>query len=251
MLDHYDALYLSPHLDDAALSCGGRIAQATSAGQTALIVTVMAGDPSSGGVSDYVESLHTRWQLADDAAAQRRAEDAAACAILGADYLHLTVPDCIYRLHPVNGAPLYLSDDDIFGDVHPAERPLAQQIAGYFIDLPSARERFAPLTVGHHVDHILVRWAAESAWGGLRYYEDYPYAQSSAAVERVLSAEEVLWRSLVVALDEASLRRKTDAIAAFQSQLSTFFRNRADLDAQVRTYAAKIGGERVWWKGDQ
>jgi LmbE family N-acetylglucosaminyl deacetylase len=248
MLDHYDALYLAPHLDDAALSCGGRIAQATAAGQTALVVTVMAGDPSFSGVSDYVESLHTRWQLADDAAARRRAEDAAACAILGADYLHLTVPDCIYRRHPEGGAALYLSDDDIFGDIHPAELGLVQQISAHLAELPSCRERFVPLAVGHHVDHILVRWAAESAWGDLRYYEDYPYAQSSAAVERVLSAEEVLWRSLVYKLDAASLQRKTDAIAAFKSQLSTFFRDRADLDAQVRGFAAATGGERVWMR---
>ncbi|MEZ4728018.1 MAG: PIG-L family deacetylase [Caldilineaceae bacterium] len=41
----YDAIYLSPHLDDVALSCGGQIFGATRTGQRVLIVTITAGDP--------------------------------------------------------------------------------------------------------------------------------------------------------------------------------------------------------------
>jgi LmbE family N-acetylglucosaminyl deacetylase len=110
----YDAIYLAPHLDDAALSCGGQILDRTRAGQRVLVVTVMAGDPPTDAENDYIRSLHARWELERDAAAQRRAEDSAACAILGADFLHWSIPDCIYRLHPATGAPLYVSDDDIF-----------------------------------------------------------------------------------------------------------------------------------------
>ena len=92
-MEHYDALYLSPHLDDAALSCGGQIVQATRCGARVLIVTVMAGDPPVDAENDYIASLHARWELDRDAAAQRRAEDLAACALLGADALPLDVPD--------------------------------------------------------------------------------------------------------------------------------------------------------------
>ena len=73
-MEHYDALYLSPHLDDAALSCGGQIAQATRRGARVLIVTVMAGDPPVDVENAYIASLHTRWELGRDAASQRRAE---------------------------------------------------------------------------------------------------------------------------------------------------------------------------------
>ena len=125
------ALYLSPHLDDAVLSCGGLIARQVQAGERALVLTVMAGDPQEDVENDYIHSLHERWALGRDAAAQRRAEDIAACAILGADPLHWSLPDCIYRLHPVDGRLLYVSDDDIFGDVHPspaAFKALAEKI---------------------------------------------------------------------------------------------------------------------------
>jgi LmbE family N-acetylglucosaminyl deacetylase len=145
----YDAIFLAPHLDDAALSCGGQISQRTRAGQRVLIVTVMAGDPPTDAENDYIRSLHARWELERDATAQRRAEDSAACAILGADFLHWPVPDCIYRLHPATGAPLYVSDDDIFGDVHPAEAPLAGEIARLLAALPAHGHCYAPLTVGH------------------------------------------------------------------------------------------------------
>lgn len=245
-MEHYDALYLSPHLDDAALSCGGQIAQATRRGARVLIVTVMAGDPPVDAENDYIASLHARWELDRDAAAQRRAEDLAACALLGADALPLDVPDCIYRLDPASGAPLYVSDADIFGDIHPAEALLVARIAGLLRGLPAATQVYAPLTVGHHVDHLLVRAAAEQVWGdALRYYEDYPYAQQPGKLDAVLG-DAAGWRSTIIPLNAADLDAKCDAISAFRSQLSTFFAGRADLEAQVKGFAGKVGGERVW-----
>jgi LmbE family N-acetylglucosaminyl deacetylase len=83
------AVYLSPHLDDAALSCGGQIAQQTAAGLPVLIVTLMAGDPPARPLSPFAQQLHTRWQLHDapTAVAARRAEDTAACRHLAAEYV--------------------------------------------------------------------------------------------------------------------------------------------------------------------
>ena len=200
----------------------------------------MAGDPPVDAGHDYIASLHARWELDRDAATQRRAEDLAASALLCAAALHLDAPDCIYRLDPASGAPLHVSDADIFGDTHPAETLLVAHIAG----LPAAAV-YAPLTVGHLVDHLLVR-AAEQVWGSrLRYYEDYLYAQQPGKLDAVLG-DAAGWRAKVIALAAAALAVKCDAISAFRSQLSTFFRDRADLDAHVKGYAAGVGGERVW-----
>ena len=248
MRTHYNAIYLSPHLDDAALSCGGQIFQQTAAGQHVLIVTVMAGSADPAHQSAYIDMLHTRWELVEDAAAERRAEDIAACAILGADYLHLAVPDCIYRFHPVTGTPLYLSDADIFGDVHPAEAHLLEDLVTRLRSLPRHDQIYAPLTVGHHVDHLLVRAAAEQAGrAGLLYYEDYPYAQKPGLLKQVF-AERIRssWQAEVLPIGDAGLRAKYDAIWAFRSQLSTFFGDRADLEQQVGEYTRQTGGERLW-----
>ena len=79
-----DWIYLSPHLDDAVFSCGGRIALQVRAGRRVWVVTVCAGSPG-GPLSDYAQVLHTYWGLAEtDAPAARREEDRAALARLGA-----------------------------------------------------------------------------------------------------------------------------------------------------------------------
>jgi LmbE family N-acetylglucosaminyl deacetylase len=246
---HYDAIYLSPHLDDAALSCGGQIYAATQAGARVLIVTITAGDPVAP-VSTYAASLHARWELID-ATEARRQEDMAACAILGAEPHHWDVPDCIYRVDE-DGAPFYLSDADIFGAVAPAEMALVARLAEQMRALPRAMQVLVPLTVGHHVDHQLVRLAAEEAFdpATLLYYEDYPYAQQPESVAQTLAQtdgrSDARWVERVVALDNSALAAKYEAIATFCSQLSTFFRDRADLEAQVGGYARSVGGERQW-----
>jgi LmbE family N-acetylglucosaminyl deacetylase len=244
----YDTLYLSPHLDDAALSCGGSIAAQTRAGGRVLIVTITAGDPPAQ-VSEYAASLHQRWELIANATAARRAEDLAACAILGADALHWDLPDCIYRLDR-HGVPFYVSDADIFGDVAPAEMGLVADLAARMADLPPAAQVVAPLCVGHHVDHWLTRLAAEQAFGpaALEYYEDYPYAQQPGAVAAALGQPAAEWTARVIPLTGADLAIKYDAVAAYVSQLSTFFQDRSHLEAQIGGYAAHIGGEQRWWR---
>jgi LmbE family N-acetylglucosaminyl deacetylase len=245
--EHYHTIYLSPHLDDAVLSCGGQIFQQTDAGQRVLIVTITAGDPPLESFSAYVQSLHERWQLATDAVAARRAEDLAANHILGADALHWSLPDCIYRFELASKMPLYGSDDDIFGDIHPSERRLVEELAEQLGELPPHDQLFAPLVIGHHVDHQLTRLAAERCAGeNLFYYEDYPYAQKPGALELVIPPGSPAWQAEPIALTEAALQAKIEAILAFRSQLSTFFVDRADLERQVRGYAASAGGERIW-----
>lgn len=244
----YDAIYLSPHLDDVALSCGGQVFGATRAGQRVLIVTITAGDPPPSTVSSYAQSLHDRWELLTDAVAARRAEDLAANEILGADTLHWSLPDCIYRYHPTTGAALYLSDPDIFGEVHPAEAPLVATLSEQMATLPAHKQLYVPLTIGHHVDHQLTRIAAERVFRvpSLAYYEDYPYAQQPDALAKTLPPDSPIWQAKVIALDEAAIRAKIAAIAAFKSQFSTFFTDHADLERQIRTFTATVGGERVW-----
>ncbi|MCL4262878.1 MAG: PIG-L family deacetylase [Anaerolineae bacterium] len=240
----YDAIYLSPHLDDAALSCGGQIAQQTAVGQHILIVTIMAGDPAVVEFSEYARELHGRWQLAHDAVTARRAEDINACAILRAAYQHGDIPDCIYRVDQ-NGRALYTNWEQITGSIHPAEQLLVTSLAEQFATLPACKKVVAPLAVGSHVDHQIVRQAAEHCFGrNLFYYEDYPYAREQEAVTAVISPS--AWHSQTIPLTAADIAVKIEAIAAYTSQLSTFFNGRVDLEQQIHHHAAMVGGERLW-----
>lgn len=250
---HYDFIYLSPHLDDAALSCGGQIYQRVQAGAAVLVLTVMAGDPPGTRVSDYAASFHERWAVGVDAVSRRREEDRAACAILGAEAVHWTVPDCIYREGPLPGASpvgerrgcYYRSDREIFGEVHPAEEALLQELSAAFFKLPPA-QIIVPLAAGHHVDHRIVRIAAEQAWPPQRlaYYEDYPYVRDRQALAHALAQDQ--WRDEVVPLTPAALAAKCRAILAYRSQLGGFVDGEEDITQQVGAYAHQRGGEVLW-----
>lgn len=208
-------VYLSPHLDDAALSCGGQIAQHARRGERVLVVTVFAGDvPAEAARTGFVQELHARWGAGQNPPAARRAEDVEACRILGAEAIHLGFPDCVYRLGRMGG-PLYPTREAIFGEAAPVETPLVDEIASALGRLVAkvwpevaglargVRCRgamvYLPLTAGHHVDHQIVRaagerWTESQVANGLRiaYYEDYPYAESPEEVGSALDGHPTL-----------------------------------------------------------
>lgn len=243
MKDYYDAIYLSPHLDDAALSCGGQIYGQTSRGKSVLIVTVMAGDAPPDMRSPIIEELHGRWRLPQEAAAARRAEDQTACRLLGADWQHWHVPDCVYRREPFTGAALYPTWEAVIGGVHQADEALAADLAARLADLPGRGRLLSPMGIGSHADHLLVKMAAQALGGqGLAFYEDYPYAAAQSP-----DGNDDQWRLEIIPLRPADLDARFEAIAAYQSQLSSFFHDRADLEQQVGDFVKCAGGERIWY----
>lgn len=245
---NYDAIYLSPHLDDVALSCGGQIFLQTQRGQRVLVVTIAAGEPQTNIRSTFAEFLHHNWGFsASEAVAMRRAEDDAACAHLGAEAMHWHLPDAIYRLHPQSDAPLYTSDEDIFGPVHCSEDGLVDDIARFLTSLPAATRVVAPLAIGNHVDHQLVHAAAARVWQtDLLYYEDYPYVQRHPQELARRTQPASAWRSYLIPLTHAALSARLAATRAYTSQLSSLFNDDADLEASIRAQVAQTGGERLW-----
>jgi LmbE family N-acetylglucosaminyl deacetylase len=244
----YKAIYLSPHLDDAALSCGGQIYQETANRPPILIVTLMAGEPTADGpLSEFAQELHQRWELARNAVQVRRAEDVVACQILKADYLHWSVPDCVYRSDPANGEPCYPTWESVITTMHPADEVVVEWLTHYLRQLPAADQIYAPLTAGNHVDHRLTRLAAERVFGDrLIYYEDYPYAAEEGAVTAVLTPAPDHWQPTIITLSATAVQTKIDAIWAYVSQRSTFFATREDLEAKIKSYTDQVSGERQW-----
>jgi LmbE family N-acetylglucosaminyl deacetylase len=243
----YGAVFLSPHLDDVALSCGGTIHQMTQRGTAVLVVSITTGDPPQGEISPFSENLHSRWQLAAGAIAERRSEDVKACMTLGADWLHWQVPDCIYRRNPENSKPLYASEEALFGLLDPSEMDLVINLAQQFDSLPSHDSIYVPLAVGNHVDHQITRLAAETQWDArsLFCYEEYPYSQVDSRITSALD-DEGRWRTNVVRLEAQDIEARVRAIACYRSQISTFFTDLADMSDQVHRHIQKVGGERYW-----
>ncbi len=242
-----DWIYLSPHLDDAVFSCGGRIALQARMGVSVWVVTVFAGSPD-GPLSDFALLLQTGWGLAErDAPAARREEDREALALLGATPVHGDFHDCIYRRSP-DGHFLYPDWASLWGPIAPEEAALTEALAQRLGALPSSAVWVVPLGAGRHVDHRHLRQAAEMTGRACLYYEDYPYADDEEAVRSALG--EGKWDAEVIFLDEAVLEAKTAAALCYRSQISSFWADEADLVDRFRAYAQRIGGgrpaERYW-----
>ncbi|NTV62512.1 MAG: PIG-L family deacetylase [Oscillochloris sp.] len=253
----YDHIYLSPHLDDAALSCGGSIARFIAADQTVLVVNICAGSPPSAGpFSPFATQLHAQWGLPPDEAVRRRiGEDIAALETLGADCLLLDLLDAIYRLPDAYG-----DNATLFGAVAPND-PLVEQLRSQISALAArfpAAIFYAPLGVGQHVDHQATYAAAASlshSGMSLAFYEDFPYVAVAGALDRRLAqvGGSAIFLSSVTDID-ASLARKISAIESYTSQISTLFGDLVGMARSVTAYAeglrpeVGIYGERIWMK---
>jgi LmbE family N-acetylglucosaminyl deacetylase len=246
-------IYISPHLDDVALSCGGLVWEQRRAGVPVSIWTVCAGDPPPGPLSPFAESLHTRWQTGVDTVALRRREDIAACAELGAVFRHLRVPDCIYRRGSVSQEALYASEAEIMGEIKPEEAGLVDRLCAELLEvLPDQAVLVSPLTLGGHVDHRLTRTIVEKAlqakhpagWE-LWYYADYPYVRSELQILADLQRN-LAWKLHAFSVSEDGLQAWLRAVAAYSSQISTFWHDFDTMRADLRVYAQQAGGIRLW-----
>lgn len=266
MANSYQHVYLSPHYDDVSLSCGGTVHRQTQAGETVLVVTVCAAPPAPGEpLSPLTQSLHARWGDPADVVATRRAEDQVSVAILGADFQRLDFKDCIYRGRPQAGEWYYNSDADIFGTIYPAEKSLSDEITQAVIELVPKEKPliYAPLSVGHHVDHQLTHvaaWQLHQVGYTVSFYEDYPYADPEYRphdgnnlhpLQTTLAAlQTAKLQPQLRFLSEANLVAKIDSIRAYASQLEMLFGTDAKMAARVRNYALQVGAgqlaERIW-----
>jgi LmbE family N-acetylglucosaminyl deacetylase len=248
--DRFTHIYLSPHLDDVALSCGGRIWQQARAGEHVAVVTVFAAAPDADAqLSPYARELHVRWGGSADAVETRQREDQRALSILGAEPLHWPYADCIYRRAPGGDFP-YAGEEALWGAIHPSETTLVPELAEQLraLSLRMGGTLYAPLAVGGHVDHRIVRQAAERAERPLTCYEDFPYAEAPGAVDAALTGGE--WRAELVTLSQEALEAKIAAIARYRSQISTFWGSETAMAAALRASAERTGNgrpaERYW-----
>ena len=274
-----DAVFISPHLDDAALSCGGAIAHLVAAGVRVTVVTVFTGDqPAGESLSGLARRAHASWGIGEQPLSARRDEDIAAMELLGARAEHLGLLDAIYR-RSVSGEALYAD---------PLGAPAAEDVKHFLPQLVAALEAsalglasevrvFCPESTGGHVDHTLVRTAVEQIVDAERivYYNEFPYsarpgvsaggpgdAAAFAEFTLPLTAEEVDARIAAVACYASQLRglfpseaeRLREIASARIPVVGRHLARPADVAASrermakaVRGDIAMRGGERYWW----
>lgn len=230
-------IYLSPHLDDVALSCGGLLWEQAQAGDRPQIWTICAGDPPLGPLSPFAAALQNRWETGAAASHQRRQEDINACRILQAEYRHFPLPDCIYRRDEGESGYLYTSEESLFGALDKRDLGLVEGLKDELAQaLPDKAQLVCPLSVGGHVDHRLTRLAAERLGGVYWYYADYPYILDHG--DQLAQFISPNWQEIWFPISNAGMKAWQAAVAAHRSQISTFWPDleamRAALDAYVR-----------------
>jgi LmbE family N-acetylglucosaminyl deacetylase len=141
--------------------------------------------------------------------------------------------------------------------MHPSEVRLVSQLTAIVDGLSTSAEvvMYAPLAVGNHVDHQLVRDSLLGAHNCSRqvvFYEDYPYVDVPGALTRALTTLGTReWESELSSLDESCLKAKIMAIAAYQSQMATLFGGQKAMAERVRQYSRAVSpdqgfAERYW-----
>lgn len=238
-------IFLSPHLDDVVLSCGGMIAELGNSRQAVEVWTICAGDPPPGPLSPLAQVLHSRWNLEVNPVAVRREEDRRSCAHLGATPRHFDIPDCIYRRDPFSGEPLIQKNEDLFQPLPAVEQPLVEEVRQLLVHhLPPRARLVVPLTMGGHIDHHLVRQAAETLNRPLWFYADFPYVvQSQNDKEEWIDTE---WEALEQTISDKSLDRWQKAVAEHESQISTFWGTLAEMRKSIGDYRDSGGGRTLW-----
>jgi LmbE family N-acetylglucosaminyl deacetylase len=225
------ALFISPHLDDAAFSCGATLARlAAEKWQTILCTVFTKSVPRAEGFALACQ-LDKGLSAEIDYMKLRRAEDCRAAKILNAsEVLHLNFAEAPHRG--------YESAAELFAGLKEADemwRHVAEHLA-LLDDIHQPDLIFAPQGLGDHVDH---RQTVRAVRGSLAsekicWYRDAPYAirQPNA------SANDLPFDDLSeMPLDVSPyLERKIAACAAYASQIDFQFGGADKLKEVLRRF---------------
>lgn len=227
------ALFISPHLDDVAFSCGGTLARLSGEGwRTVLVTTFTRSVPDPAG---FALACQLDKGLPPDAdyMALRREEDEKFAARAGVDeLLHLDYPEAPHRGY--ESAPELFSGvrdgDEVWGELSGELASLAEKY--------SPGTTFVPQGLGDHVDHRqVIRAVLERAElpGSVLWYRDTPYAiRNPQARPSPLLPPKLTETSVDIS---RYLDTKLTAAAAYTSQLGFQFGGEEGLRSSLSGFA--------------
>lgn len=230
------ALFLSPHLDDVAFSCGGTVARLAALGWRCIVATVFTRSVARPTGFALACQLDKGLGPDVDYLALRRDEDRAFALAVDAETAWFDLPEAPHRG--------YASAAALFGPPRAADAigPAVDACITACLDSTRPAQVFAPLGLGDHVDHVqVVRSVRRSVRDvPVAWYRDTPYALRVAADPASDGA------TLAVALDAPSLAAKLAGCAGYRTQLAFQFGGvesmQTALVAHARAEALAAGG---------
>jgi LmbE family N-acetylglucosaminyl deacetylase len=222
---------LSPHLDDAVLSCGALLTAASRRLPVTVLTFFTEAGPPPHTLSARRYLKLTGSTDAYDLYASRRAEDREVLGQLGVSWHHLGLPDGQFRRKPGHEARdrhlswlahiyptyrLHLASGRISRQDAATLRRVTEALAAAVSTEPALL--LAPLGIGGHVDHLLVRAAAERSHLPVVYYSDFPYSLHGA-----VDGSFARRHALVKATWRHGLKEKAALIRGYRSQFPSLF----------------------------
>jgi LmbE family N-acetylglucosaminyl deacetylase len=211
-MHHMTVVVLSPHFDDAVLSCWHVLRRPESV----LVVNIFAGAPSQGSPPGWWDQ-QTGAPDPRARVGERANEDQAALRLAGRAAVNL----------------------DMLEAQHRRRAPSVTDIAGRLAEVvPECDTLYAPAGIGGHVDHALVRDVACATFPAqaLRLYADLPHAirrgwptwvtpDGDAAVDgdwagQLAERRELSLRPRVHALGPEEQERKLVAVRSYRTQIA-------------------------------
>lgn len=185
--------FVSPHLDDAVLSCGTLIAD-LSLRTDVKVWTVF----TEGAAPPYTLSARAFLSQCGVADARRlfslrRMEDRDALGALRVPFEHLGFVDALFRRRPsgpvrraigrilpevAHAYPTYRLHVSR-GKIAPSDTALVSSITERLAAMAHRDGDpviFFPFGLGNHVDHVLLSWIGRSFPGSVVFYSDFPYS---------------------------------------------------------------------------
>lgn len=220
-------VFISPHLDDAVLSCGGYISFLAGKKQKILVITIFS-DFGKGPVS--LSARRYMWHCGALTIKQfqtkRITEDWLAMETIGADHMHLGFTDAYFRRFYPNHSQLFS------GRVNPADKKLVGLIEQKLFSLIKRGDvLYGPMGIGGHVDHVIVNQIVKNLPAGEKlFWLDQPYAADFGVSPQKYKMKKI-------PLSEKDVGRKKTAILVYSSQtVCRKFANSPDLGEEYLIY---------------
>ncbi len=225
-------VFLSPHLDDAVLSCGNLLlALGPAADVTVCTMFTEQSPPHTASARAYLRQCGAG--SAPELYARRRAEDAGVLGAVGAEHVHAGFDDALFRKRSGALATRLARLLPEVGHVYPtyrlhvaagrvrrSDRHVVRAVTELVERLvaPGPTVLVAPLGVGRHVDHVLVRDVAAHVGGDVLYYADLPYALRQGPDPAFVAEHRLAPVAVPV-----SGHGKTPLIAGYRTQVEALF----------------------------
>lgn len=213
-------LVLSPHLDDAVLSCGDYILDWKKQGHEVTVITIFTKFQDKYISKSARDSLKAGgFMNAKECERIRKEEDRNAMKLLDVPYQHLDFIDGWFRV--LNNKPLYKDQTLFSGKISSSDTQIIDSLGKKLSKYIDFDQVYIPLGIGKHVDHVITKNVASEIFNKetIRYYCDQPYAQKIRNWNFRLIVSSIIRIASVLNM---SLKKRT-LLDCYPSQMSQLF----------------------------